>query len=1115
MALTAEKFISKWKDAEGGQERANYAMFLTELCQMLDVPSPDVAGATTENNDYVFERAVTFTDRDGRTSQGRIDLYKRGSFVLEAKQSRQKGGKKELAGQDDLFGTSKATNKRATPRDWDVLMLNARQQAENYAKHLPTAHEWPPFIIVCDVGNCFELYADFTGKGRHYNQFPDRQGFRIHLADLLVEDTRKLLKGIWTDPYALDPSKKAAKATREIASALAEVSKRLEKENHPPEEVALFLMRCLFTMFAEDNDLIPKESFTNLLGRCTTNPASFMPNLKELWTAMNSGSEFSVSIQSSVKKFNGNLFRDARVFPMAKEDIGVLKVAAGKDWREVDPSIFGTLLEQALSPTDRSKLGAHYTPRAYVERLVNATVIDPMREEWNTIQGSLEVDASEALSRVKEFHQKMCETRVLDPACGTGNFLYVTLELMKRLEGEVLDMIERLGGQDALRLERFTVDPHQFLGIELNPRAAAIAELVLWIGYLRWHLKTKGETPPEPILREFKNIERRDAVLLHDGVDAKGNYINPRRPEWPEAEYIVGNPPFIGGKDIRSQTSDAYVEALWKAHKEMNDSADFVMYWWDRAAELLTRKEAVLRRFGLITTNSITQTFQRRTIERYQKAKAPISLIMAIPDHPWTKASDDAAAVRIAMTVAEPGSKLGQLFEVVTEKALGTDVPEISMTNKTGLINSDLTIGIDVTQAIVLKSNEGLCSPGVKLHGSGFIVTRPQAEHLGLGRRKGLERHIREYRNGRDLTGNSRDVLVIDLFDLEAEDVRQRFPEVYQHILQTVKPERDQNNRDSYKRLWWVFGEPRKDLRPALAGLKRYIVTIETAKHRIFFFLQDSVLPDNKLIVVADESYATFGVLSGRVHQVWADRVAGQLGPTPVWVKTASFDPFPFCNFEPSSRRKVESIAKLLDEHRTNVVEKNPHITYTEMYNVLEKIKANAPLNADDTRIRDDGLILILKELHEELDAAVADAYGWPHDLTDEQILERLVVLNKERAEEEKRGLVRWLRPDYQIPRFGSAVDKARQLEADLQVPETVVAKTKISFPTGAVDQTAAIMSVLALTNASLTSTEIAQTFKQGKKAQPRVEETLRSLLRTGFIASTDGGRKFTLRRVA
>jgi SAM-dependent methyltransferase len=862
MGLTSEHFITKYQNAEGGQERANYAMFLTELCQVLDVPGPDVAGTTTENNDYVFERAVTFTGRDGTKSQGRIDLYKRGSFVLEAKQSRQKGGKKEVSGQEDLFGVSAKAKAKST-RDWDVLMLNARQQAENYARHLPATHEWPPFILVCDVGHCFEIYADFTGKGRNYTQFPDRQGFRIYLSDLANDNTRQLLKAIWTDPTSLDPSKKSAKATREIASALAEVSKRLEKQNHPAEEVALFLMRCLFTMFAEDSKLIPEESFTELLEDCAKHPDSFMPLLNELWGKMNSGG-FSTAIRKQLPRFNGKLFVDARVFPMGKEDIGVLKAAATKDWTEVDPSIFGTLLEQALSPADRSSLGAHYTPRAYVERLVIATVIEPLREEWNNVQGSLEVDADDALARVKAFHQKLCETKVLDPACGTGNFLYVTLELMKRLEGEVLDTIERLGGQDALRLEKFTVDPHQFLGIEINPRAAAIAELVLWIGYLRWHLKTKGVAPPEPILREFKNIERRDAVLAHDGIDAKGKFINPRRPEWPEADYIVGNPPFIGAKFMRERMGDAYVETLWKLNKNANDSADFVMYWWDRAADILTRKNTLLKRFGLVTTNSITQVFQRRVMESYFKAKNPISLLMAIPDHPWTKATKDSASVRIAMTVAIAGQHEGLLYEALKESDLDTDEPKIELKDSFGKINSDLSVGTDVTQSTVLLAAQGISSPGVKLHGSGFIVTPTEALHLGLGKRNGLEKHIRNYRNGRDLTGSPRNAMVIDLFGLELAELRTRFPEVYQYLLQSVKVQRDQQFQKSktkdaadYLSKWWLFGKPRTEMRPALVGLQRYIVTPVTPKHRVFSFLDIDILPDDALMTFAFSGLAT------------------------------------------------------------------------------------------------------------------------------------------------------------------------------------------------------------------------------------------------------------------
>ena len=622
MTQTVEQFIAHWRGADGG-ERSQSQTFLGGFCRVLGLSEP-------KSGDYKFEYSIP-----GDRGTDFIDLYKRGAFVLEAKQSRAKGGKKAVEGLGGMFAADQASAKSRSSRAWDVLMLNARQQAENYARHLPSSHEWPPFIIVCDVGHCFELYADFTGKGRNYTQFPDRQGFRIFLDDLAKPETRELFVKLWTDPHGLDPAKHAAKATREIAERLAAVSKRLEAKNHPAEEVALFLMRCLFTMFAEDTELIKKDSFTALLERCAANPQAFVPMVGELWKQMNAGG-FAVAIETMVRRFNGKLFADARVFPMGPEEVGELRAAAKYEWKDVDPSIFGTLLEQALNPADRARLGAHYTPRAYVERLVIATVIEPLREKWNSVQGSLELDSDDALERVRAFHQELCELRILDPACGTGNFLYITLELLKRLEGEVLDTIERLGGQEALRLETFTIDPHQFLGLEINPRAAAIAELVLWIGYLRWHLRTRGEAPTEPILREFRNIERRDAVLAHDGVDAKGNYINPRRPDWPEADYIVGNPPFIGNKRMREYFGESYLKALWKAHRGVPQSADFVMFWWDRAAEILARNSSRLRRFGLVTTNSISQTFNRRVLDKHIKGKDAITLAFAVPNHPWT-----------------------------------------------------------------------------------------------------------------------------------------------------------------------------------------------------------------------------------------------------------------------------------------------------------------------------------------------------------------------------------------------------------------------------------------------------------------------------------------------
>ncbi len=926
---------------------------------------------------------------------------------------------------------------------------------------------------------------------------------------------------------------------------MAKVSKFLEdrrsddgKPVHDPEQIALFLMRTLFTMFAEDVELIPKDSFNGVLARCMANPDLFPRLLGQLWEAMDTGG-FAFPLEVTVRRFNGYLFKNRTVLPLPREEIGELLQAAKANWREVEPAIFGTLLEQALDPVERRRLGAHYTPRVYVERLVVATVIEPLREEWDHVRATAERlnaagNRKAALAEVERFHARLCKTRVLDPACGTGNFLYVAMELMKRLEGEVLEAVADLGGQEALGLQGHTIDPHQFYGLELNPRAAAIAELVVWLGYLQWHFRTKGGAPADPILKDFRTITAMDAVLAHDGKDllrdANGRpvmrteeegrqvevyaYRNPRLPVWPEADYIVGNPPFIGAKYVRERLGDGYARALWNAHPHVNESADYVMFWWDRAADLLTRKGSRLRRFGLVTTNSITQEFSRRVMAERLKAKKPISLLMAIPDHPWTKATRDAAAVRIAMTVAALGRHEGALREVIQEAGLDTDTPTVELADCRGTINLDLTVGVDVTSAVELKANEFLCSPGVKLHGAGFIVTRQQVALLGLGRRPGLERHIREYRNGRDLTGIPRAALVIDLFGLAAEEVRSLFPEVYQHLLATVKPERDRNNREAYRTNWWIFGEPRSELRPALEGLSRYIVSPVTQKHRFFCFLDAEIIPDDALMCFACADAYLLAVLSSRVFLSWFRATASSLEDRPRFIKSACFDPFPFPGLSQLHRESVRVAGEELDAHRKARQADYPGLTLTQMYNVLEKLRAGTPLDAEDERIKAEGLVLILQELHERLDALVYEAYGWPADLSDEDVVARLVALNKERAAEEARGVVRWLRPDYQKRRAGIVEEAAPEEQAEMRLVAEAGREQKPRFPDDEVARTAAVVAALAQSVGGIDAAGLAARFRQGRRLEPQIRATLASLTRLGFTSSTDGST-FWLRRVA
>jgi hypothetical protein len=896
-------------------------------------------------------------------------------------------------------------------------------------------------------------------------------------------------------------------------------------------------------------------AFTDLLEECRANPPAFLPLMGELWRTMNAGG-FSTSLRALVRRFNGGLFAPGpsgapEALPVDDDMLGLLIMAARRDWADVEPAIFGTLLENALDEKQRGELGAHFTPRAFVERLVLPTVMEPLREEWDGVKAAAvgmaaAGDRAGAAESVSEFHGKLCTIRVLDPACGTGNFLYVTLELMKRLEGEVLDLLSDLlpGEGDRLNLAGASVDPHQFLGLEKNPRAVPVAELVLWIGWLQWHFRTRGNAPPtEPILRDFQNIREQDALLTYDRADPerdkRGNPVtrwggrtklhpitgenvpdetdrvlvlrpvNPKPTAWPEAEYIVGNPPFIGAKYLRQELGDGYVSELWSAYPKVPKSADLAMHFWWKAAQALRAGKPlrgratppVTRRFGLITSNSLRQVFCRRVVADAMVAKPGLHLVFAVPDHPWAD-GEGTAAVRIAMTVAEAGPGVGTLA-VVNAEAEGTDgVPLVTISNRRGPINADLTIGTDVKSARPLLANARLASRGVQLMGAGFHLTPSQAGSLGLGRVPGLENHIRPYLHGRDLTQHRRGDYVIDLFGLTEEQVRFRFPAVYQHLLLKVKPERDQNNRASYRDSWWIFGEPRGEIRRALVSLPRYIVTPITPKHRVFAFLESSILADDALMILSLSDYFSLGVLCSRIHASWVTANAGSLGAYKGdvrYLKSQCFDPFPFPAPAPQQRAEIAAIAEELDAHRKARLAAHPHLTLTMLYNVLAAIRTETPLTAAERDVHDAGQISILRALHDRLDAAVAAAYGWPADLGDSDIVARVVALNAERVAEEAAGQIRWLRPEFQAPLAGLA--PRVQTEMDVAEGEAGVLRP---WPKDMPAQYVALRRALATGPA--TPQHLARRFK-GAPRGAKLAEMVATLAALGQARDLGGGR--------
>jgi hypothetical protein len=1190
-----DAFIQRWEKS-GGHERGAGHQFLIEFCELLGLGKPDPPVADNALNAYTFERRVDRRKPDGTTTPNWIDLYKSGSFVMETKQGVNRLRDKENPDQPllpaletkELLSLGHGTRGGSA---FDKALERAHAQGERYIQALPTEESRPPFLIVCDVGHSFDLYAEFSGTGGQYERFPDPRSHRILLKDLHKQETRDLFRKIWSDPHSLDPTKYAAEVTREVAKALADLAKSLEKDGHDPQITAGFLQRCLFTMFAEDVELLPKNSFLNLLHIAKENPAGFPVLLTGLWKDMDQGTTFSAAIHAAVIQFNGGLFKDCTVLPLRPDQILYLIHAAKQDWSRVEPAIFGTLLERALDPRERHKLGAHYTPRSYVERLVRPTLIEPLREKWEAVRAAAaQLDEKgkikDARATVEAFHKEIAAIRVLDPACGSGNFLYVSLELLKRLEAEVLDLFEKLGGDRALEMNSVIVRPDNFLGIELNPRAAAIAQIVLWIGYFQFHRRATGkaDTNDRPLLPKHNTIECRDAVLAYDEKiprkDEHGNFVNiwdgrttkphpvtgkevpdesartnlfdytnPKRAEWPRADYIVGNPPFIGVRKMISALGEGYVEALRKAHPDVPETTDLVGFWWDHAALLVKAKK--LHRFGLITTNSITQEYSRKILERHLDGKGAVSLVYAVADHPWVDTADG-AAVRVAMHVVSPGERPGVLAVIESEAQdpadPGTSV--VQLREYIGRISSKLKLSDIGGAPLKLKANENICFQGVVPAGEGFKL-ESNSDNLTNLRLKDEKSPIRDYLIGKDLVQTWSPKKIIDCYGLTDLELKEKFPEIYQHLLVNVKPQRDQNRRDSYREKWWLFAEPRPAMRKAISGLTRFIGTPYTAKYRPFVFINKATIPDAMVYAIASDDAYHLGCLSSEIHLAWAKSNGGTLEDRPRYNSNGTFLPFPFPSLkEGELKQRIRELGERLDAHRKARQTAHPDLTLTGMYNVLEKLRAGEALSDKERKIHDEGLVTVLKQIHDDLDAAVLEAYGWEdlnlqkrmleaqrdmsnpilvtlrddgtqetrelgadeirknlreqEEAWEQELLTRLVALNHERAEEERNGHIRWLRPEYQ--RGGDhRSPQPEQKQIDLGPPQIQNSEFKIenskslSWPGNLDAQFAEIRKLLPATGPDAPA--IAAFF--GKKTKARItqiEDILKTLKSLGML---------------
>jgi hypothetical protein len=1063
-----QALAARWSGARPA-ELANAQSYIIELCEALGVPRPDPSGS-----EYAFEYPVKLATRDGTETPGRIDCYKRGHFVLEAKHAASSRG--------------------------DLGLRRAYGQARQYAQNDPAGAP-PPYLLVVDVGRSLSVWHRWGGT---YQGFA--AGHRIELPTLHARPADvALLRDIWLDPARRDPRQRAQAVTKEIAAKLARLASALEGRGFGQERVAKFLMRVVFSCFAEDVGLLPREAFRQTVQRAGVegDPALFASAVKSLWRAMDEGGMFGYE---RFLRFNGHFFRDAEALPLERGDIALLLEAAQADWRDVEPTIFGTLLTRALDPVERHRLGAEYTPREFIARLVKPTVEEPVRERWTAVQAAvLQLRATEkpkdraaAEQRIRDFLAWMRGLRVLDPACGSGNFLYVTMHVLKDIEHEAVQELAALTGRHELRMEE--VGPWNFFGIEVKPWAREIADLTLWIGFHQFWMRHNAGQPSEPVLQDTGTLECRDAVLAWDAVVRRPErdrpdptprvrhpvtgelvpnpaavlpyteYVSARPAEWPDADFIVGNPPYLGSQRQRDVFGDGYVDALRGAYAGVPDSADYVTYWWYRAAAAVASGRTT--RAGLITTNSITQAQNRAVIAAAAEVGARVT--WAVADHVWYDGADG-AEVRVAMTVTAKDPSDARLVTVARADRVRGDVSVVGEL-RVSRLNADLTAHADVASAsrYPLRANVGLSHRGVCLVGDGFVLSAEEAKRL-LATDPGYADVIRPLRNGKDLTARPRGVYVID-FALRSESEATQYAVPFDIVRARVRPVREANNDRSRAAAWWRFGRTNENLRSAIAQLPRYIATSMTSKHRTFRFVPAPIVPDQGLVIVAADDPFVLGVLSSAAHEVWALAAGGRMGVrhTPRYNNALCFDPFPFPAVSDAQRQAIGGTALAIEAHRDAALARDPNVTLMKLYDVVSALRAGRALTATESRVYAAGAGGVLRDLHDTLDRQVAEAYGWSWPEPPALVIERLVGLHAVRLEEEAAGTVRWLRPDYQRTRAGEPAEPTISTPAfDLGIEEPADAEAeaptpRVPWPSDAVGQITVLRTMAAITPLSI-----------------------------------------------
>ena len=911
--MMAQEFIRRWRGTAFGEKQAAQTWF-NDLLRV--VGHPDII-EVDDRDRFTFEKFVP---------GGFADAHLEGCFGWEFK-----GAEAQLPGAFD--------------------------QLLRYQVYLKT----PPLLVVSSF-QLIRVQTNFPGKETVVHDIP--------IAELGDPVQFQKLRDIFFDPRAFDPGRTVEQVTSETAQLFGQIAEDMEQRGSGGVRLARYLNQIVFCLYAEDAGLLRDSLFTDIVRNHFRNPDLFNIAVKNLFEQMAGGGLFGAD---AIAHFNGDLFNELDTVELSGRSLYWLVEAVDKNWRDIEPSIFGTLFEGVMDATKRSRLGAHYTSADDILLVIEPVVMKPLRREWE--EAKQEIDSlvggdktDEGRAALDTFRERLAGASILDPACGSGNFLYIALRSLLDLEKQAMDYAAEQGWYGLTP----RVNPSQMSGIELDHYAAELARTALWIGYIQWHQMNGFTYKHDPILTPLDTIRRMDAILDYD---AGGNAIEP---EWPDAEFIVGNPPFLGGKLLRTQLGDNYIDMLFDLYYErVPAEADIVCYWFEKARAKI--ESGKCRRAGLLATQGIRGGANRRVLERIKENG---DIFMAYSDYPWVL---DGAAVHVSVVG----------FDTSAEKERELDGGSVTT------INANLTTGVDVTQAKVLKENQNVSFMGDIKVGAFDIKSEVAEWMLSQPNPHGKPNSdvIKRWVNGKDINQHHRNMWIVDFgIDMSETDAA-LYEAPFEHVVANVKPKRDVNRDARFREYWWIHGRPRVEMRQALASLNRYIVTPRVAKYRMFVWLDNEVLPDSAVIAIARDDDYTFGVLHSQVHEAWARAMGTQLREAESgfrYTPTTCFETFPFPRPTDEQREAIADAARELNRLREGWL--NPVDAEGKPVTFGVDLRQRTLTNLYNDYEGHTWLV----NAHDRLNAAVTAAYGWDADISDEQVLELLLALNLERYEEQQ-----------------------------------------------------------------------------------------------------------------